>query len=633
MDSKEEKNNVSENMISLDSIELIDDGSLTNDELLLEASPFAMILCNLEGKILALNTIMANIFQQSKKELIGTSFFPLLELGAGERRRQIIHRVMHEKKPYIFEDFERGSWWRTIAMPIQDADGNVIKLAGIIKNIDMEKEQLQKITEQNEEFWKRLIKHSSNVFLITDESGIIRYVSESVSLIIGFDPEKMIGKKIVDYVYEPDKSRANDYFSKVLNKKTSMSLSHRIVDKKGSIRFMHTTANNFLDNPVVRGLIITSRDVTKTHKKEIETKEMKEYLQRVINSTSELVFSLTSEGRITIWNDRLVDITGFSARLMIGKNLFSLSLLEDVDSFKSYLKTCVQGMGRPFTFKVRSRQGEDRFLRVSGSVVRSDDVIEKTVVFTGRDITSERGSHGRLIRGFSYLITEADTSVAIELMNGLLDDSDGLIISRDDVSGDLFSDPTRKGQIIQHFFSQDDALAGKDGMVSDPDMLVKDVSDFFSSHDNAFVFIDRLDFLIALYGFKTVMRSIYTVSTLAYRYNGIVLFRLNPSIVSSFELAVLHEELKSLPEENIERITIDEKLFDILEFVYRQNQNQMLTSFKNISTQFSITKVTTAKRIVSLSDKDLVTIKKRGRLKTIHVTAKGKNLLQRKQVV
>jgi PAS domain S-box-containing protein len=629
MGSKEEKKHASENMISLDSIEIIDDGSLTNDELLLDASPFAMILCNIEGKILSLNTKMANIFQQSKNELIGTSVFPLLELGAGERRRQIIHRVIHEKKPYIFEDFERGSWWRTIALPIQDAGGNVIKLAGIIENVDMQKEQLRKITEQNEEFWKRLIKHSSNVFLITDENGIIRYASESVSLIIKYDPEKMIGKKIVDYVYEPDKSRAINYFSKVLAEKNSMALSHRIVDKKGAIRFMHTTANNLLDNPVVRGIIITTRDVTKTHKKEIETKETKEYLQSIINSTSELIFSLTSEGRITIWNDRLVDITGFSAGSMRGKNLFSLSLLDDVDSFKAYLESCIQGVGRPFTFKVISRQGEERFLRVSGSVVRSDDGIEKTVVFTGRDITSEQSGHGKLIWGFSYLITDVDTRVAIELVNGLLDDHDGLIISRDDVSRDLFSDPAGNGRVIQHFFSSDDA---RDGMVSDPGMLVEDVSSFFSMHDNAFVLIDRLDFLIALYGFKTVMRSIYMVSNLAYRHNGIVLIRLNPSIVSSFELSVLHEELKSLPEENIERITIDKKLFDILEFVYQRDQNQMLTSYKNISTQFSITKVTTAKRISSLSDKGLVVIKKRGRLKTIHVTAKGKNLLQRKKV-
>ncbi|MDG6219745.1 MAG: PAS domain-containing protein [Candidatus Thermoplasmatota archaeon] len=122
----------------LKSLEIIDDGSMGNTELLLEACPFAIILVDIDGKVFTLNTKMASIFQLSKKELIGKSIFPLLELNARERRKQIAHHVFHEKKPYIFEDYERGLWWRTTILPIKDTNGNVIKIAGIIENIVME---------------------------------------------------------------------------------------------------------------------------------------------------------------------------------------------------------------------------------------------------------------------------------------------------------------------------------------------------------------------------------------------------------------------------------------------------------------------------------------------------------------
>ena len=145
--------------------------------------------------------------------------------------------------------------------------------------------------------------------------------------------------------------------------------------------------------------------------------------------------------------------------------------------------------------------------------------------------------------------------------------------------------------------------------------------------------MDRLDYLIALHGFVKVMQLIYSISSVTSKMDGIVLIRLNPEILSSKELAILREELNDLPEQSVGNITIDNKLFDILRYVQQENSNKSMVSFKNIGKQFSITKVTTAKRINALEEKDLVAIKKRGRLKTIYITDKGKQLLQRRNVV
>ena len=129
------------------------------------------------------------------------------------------------------------------------------------------------------------------------------------------------------------------------------------------------------------------------------------------------------------------------------------------------------------------------------------------------------------------------------------------------------------------------------------------------------------------------MQMIYTLSSITMRKDGIMLIRLNPAVISSKELAILNEELETLPEQNVGNITIDNKLFDILHYVEKQNTDKSIVSFKTVSKHFSITKVTTAKRINALEEKELVAIKKRGRLKTIFITDKGRQLLQRRNVV
>jgi PAS domain S-box-containing protein len=614
--------------------EIIDLGEISDAQLLLDACPYAMILASVDGyKTIGINEEAANIFQKTKKELIGSTVIPLLDLNAVERRRQVIHRLLEEKKPYLLEDYERGMWWRTFFQPIKNKDGIVTKIAVTIQNISQEKSKEQNKLEKNEEFWTRLIEYSNNAFFIVDDKGIIRYVSTSVKNILGKIPEDMVGKKIIDFVYLLDKKRVMSVFSDVLSKKGTFSLAHRIRDVNGEVKFVETTANNLLNNPIVRGVIVTTRDVTKRHKAQIETQETKKYLENIIDSASEFIFSIDQNKKITLWNERARLISGYSSSSIIGKNIFSLSLIQDIDSFEEMLSICRKHESKPFDLRIQTKHGENRLIRIHGSPIKTNDGSVKGIVFTGRDITSDAQIHGNLVTGYSYLILEEKSSKAVDLMNGLLlDEYDGLIITRD-TNHDLFENTSKTLPITKYYFTQSMLSSDESYSISDSKNLVNVVSNFCSDHEKSIVLLDRLDFFIALNGFESFMQTIYQITSIARRNNGIILIRLNPSVFNSTELAILHEELRKLPEQAIDQVSIDRKLFEILRFVDQQNRLKTIVSYKTISKQFSITKVTTAKRISALSDMELIAIKKRGRLKTIFITDKGKRLLQRRTVV
>lgn len=613
---------------------IVDTGNVSDEELLLDACPYPLIIASVDGYILSLNQPAADIFQKSKAELIGSSGYPLIELESGERRRQMIHRVIEDKKPYLLEDYERGIWWRTLFQPILDKNKSVIKIAVFIENISEEKTHERRITEKNEEFWRRLIQYSNNSFFIVDKNGFIRYASESVQSIMGYTSKELIGKKIYDCVYESDKQKAKNFFSTILNKESTATFSHRSIDKNGIIRHMETTANNLLENPIVQGIIITTKDVSKIRKAEIKTKEMKQYLENIINSTSELIFSIDQNDKITTWNNRMYQITGYPSKSIVGRNIFSVGLLHDAEIFKSYRDKCYRNMAAPTDVKIKTRHDDNRLLRIEGSIVKTDEKDVKGIVFTGKDITSDAQIHGNLIRGLSYFISDENNLKAIELLNGLvLKEYSGMVVTRD-ITDNVFGDSSKSLQITQYCFSEKiQSVENGSDTVSTPSTLVKLITDFFSEHENSIVLIDRLDYLIALHGFPVVMQSIYSISSIASKYDGIVLIRLNPTVLSGNEVAILKEELKDLPEQTVENVTIDKKLFDILQFIEKQNRNKSVVSYKSISKRFSITKVTTAKRIKALADEELVAIKKKGRLKTIFITDKGKRLLQRRNII
>ena len=79
------------------------------------------------------------------------------------------------------------------------------------------------------------------------------------------------------------------------------------------------------------------------------------------------------------------------------------------------------------------------------------------------------------------------------------------------------------------------------------------------------------------------------------RNKGVLLMRINPSVVNTSQLALIEEELKLLPSQKIDAIDLEDYLFGVLTFIDEQNRHNALVSFKKIGQKFLISRVTTAK--------------------------------------
>ena len=88
-----------------------------------------------------------------------------------------------------------------------------------------------------------------------------------------------------------------------------------------------------------------------------------------------------------------------------------------------------------------------------------------------------------------------------------------------------------------------------------------------------------------------------------------------------------------LPRPKVDSMQIADDLYNILLFVYEQNQKNILVSFQKVGRHFSISKVTTQKRVYALERRGLIGIKLKGRMKTVFVTKEGELLLHRRTAV
>ena len=123
--------------------------------------------------------------------------------------------------------------------------------------------ELYEALRHSEEHFRSLIENASDVITTLDGDGTIRYVSPSVERVLGYRPDDLSGKSTFDFVHPDDRpSVVNAFTNTIQNPGVARPLQFRFRHQDGSWRILEAIANNLLDDPVVAGVVVNSRDVT-----------------------------------------------------------------------------------------------------------------------------------------------------------------------------------------------------------------------------------------------------------------------------------------------------------------------------------------------------------------------------------
>ncbi len=134
------------------------------------------------------------------------------------------------------------------------------QITAVRENMRLYVEQTAKETEAR---FRSLVQHSSDVFAILDQMGIIRYVSPAAERVFGTAVGRMANRTLAELVHEADRGAFEAHFSASLM--GSLSTSHigcRMIRTDGEWMRTEIVATNLLADASVNGIVLTIRDVT-----------------------------------------------------------------------------------------------------------------------------------------------------------------------------------------------------------------------------------------------------------------------------------------------------------------------------------------------------------------------------------
>lgn len=213
-----------------------------------------------------------------------------------------------------------------------------------------------------------LIDNMNELFYTYNTEGIITYINERSFDLLGYHPNEIIGKYLWDFVADRYKDSFKSEVKRRLIEGKRDSYIITVIHKNGSERILRLNASPIIEDGNIIGEIVLAIDVTEERRTEKKLKEynrlLEEISQELMAANEQLMateeelrqqleeseknkdaladahqqlemlldflpdptFAIDLEGRVTMWNKAMEELTGIKAREMLGKSNYEYAI-------------------------------------------------------------------------------------------------------------------------------------------------------------------------------------------------------------------------------------------------------------------------------------------------------------------
>lgn len=185
---------------------------------------------------------------------------------------------------------------RSMAACEKDANGRVIGYFGVFKDLTDERQAVAKAVEQEQNF-RLLADNASDVIAVYDSKGVFSYVSPSITEILGYTPEELIGKTPF-FIVPEDREGVAARFAAARNSDAPITIEYCALAKDGSRRCLEARPR-FQRDATGRIVQVTDsvRDVTERREREAALADARAEAEAAARAKTEFLANMSHEIR------------------------------------------------------------------------------------------------------------------------------------------------------------------------------------------------------------------------------------------------------------------------------------------------------------------------------------------------
>ena len=283
------------------------------------------------------------------------------------------------------------------------------------------------------------LEQSGDIISVTDDSGDVVYQSPSTEGVTGFSPADVVGQSGFEHIHPDDKEAAKKQFFSFLSQPgATLRTELRVETQSDSWRWIEIRGVNKLDDPIIDGLLFSSRDITERKSHE---QDLREY-ETIVEALGDPVYVVDKEGQFRHVNDAFVELVGYDRETILGNTPSLIKAERAVETAEQQLGNLLSEEGpdtATFEVTIQPRTEEPLVCEDHMGVLPFEGDSFDASVGTLRDVT-ERKERARELEYQKNRLAELTSVVSNDLRNSLRIAEDRLELAQADCDSSQLND-------------------------------------------------------------------------------------------------------------------------------------------------------------------------------------------------
>ncbi len=228
-----------------------------------------------------------------------------------------------------------------------------------------------------------LLDNLSDMVFVVDALGTLCYANAACATFLGRPVGDLLGTSALELVHPDDRGLAIEALGETAAKgpgirepiTVRVTVKHDSQNGHASTRYIELVANNLIDTPGVRGIIICGRDVTTRSEFSTQFGDLQRRFELSFDRAPSARAVIAPDGRIMRVNPAMAALAGYAAEQLVGMNIVELTHPAELDEEAA---TAVALVDKKIDHHTRERRvkhadGHEVWVRRTLWVVRGDD--------------------------------------------------------------------------------------------------------------------------------------------------------------------------------------------------------------------------------------------------------------------
>jgi diguanylate cyclase (GGDEF)-like protein/PAS domain S-box-containing protein len=362
----------------------------------MDSAAIGMAITSPDGHFTSVNTALCRMLGYRREELQGRSFVELTHpddvaegvRAVGELTSGKVDSFTQRKRyrtrtgAYIWIDLS--------VAPVRNPDGALKYFVAQMKDVSVEVSNFEALQRTSQQY-RTLAEHASDIVLRTDTQDTIHWVSPSISTVLGWDPDSLLGTRATALV-EPADLPAVQQVRAAVNDGEAREVTVRCRTTDAANRVMSLTANPVISrHGGVNGAVWSLHDVTNEYRALDALAASEKQFRLALAGAPQAVALAAVDGRFIEVNESLCELLGATDSELLGRTLDEFMADDDLGVYRSTQAALQSGDARRIRHEHRLIAGDrEVWVDHSVSLLRRPDDRPDFFVHHFADLTETR---------------------------------------------------------------------------------------------------------------------------------------------------------------------------------------------------------------------------------------------------